>query len=268
MPSETLHPKDHAGRVVLIVGAGTPKGIGFACARTLDDLGAQVAITDLPTTDVREIVGDLVGGPHSACWMDVTEPSSVEAAVDQVVANHGRIDATIIAAGVLSMESFLDVTLDAWERSFAVHARGTLLVGQAVARRMIAQGNGGRIVAVSSNAGRIPRLATVSYGASKAAVIQLVRCMALELAPHGITVNTLCPGSTATSMTVDVQARGDPKRLEGVIKGSLEQWRTGIPLGRLAEPEDQALVAAFLVSDAARHITGQALCVDGGQTFF
>jgi 2,3-dihydro-2,3-dihydroxybenzoate dehydrogenase len=231
--------------------------------------GAQVAIADLPTSGVADVVGRLPGeGPHSAHAVDVTERESVGGLVEAVVARHGHLDATIIAAGVLFMEKFLDVTLEAWEQSFAVHARGTLLVGQAVARQMVRQGTGGAIVAVSSNAGRVPRLATASYCASKAAVIQLVRCMALELAPHGITVNALCPGSTATTMMVDVQARGDPKRLEGVIKGSVEQWRTGIPLGRLAEPADQAAVAAFLIGEAARHITGQALCVDGGQTFF
>ena len=264
-----LLPGNHEGRTALVVGAGSQGGIGYSCAETLAAFGAHVAIADLPTSRVVDFVDRLPGeGPHSAHTVDVTEHESVDGLVEAVVARHGRLDAVIIAAGVLSMEKFLDVTLEGWEQSFAVHARGTLLVGQAVARQMIRQESGGAIVAVSSNVGRVPRLATVSYGASKAAVIQLVRCMALELGPYGINVNALCPGSTATTMMVDVQAQGDPKKLEGVIKGSVEQWRTGIPLGRLAEPADQAAMAAFLISEAARHITGQALCVDGGQTFF
>jgi 2,3-dihydro-2,3-dihydroxybenzoate dehydrogenase len=126
---------------------------------------------------------------------------------------------------------------------------------------------GGRIVAVASNAGRVARLHNASYGSSKAAVIHLVRCMALELAQYQITVNALCPGSTATSMAIDNKSEGNPQKLDDLIRGSLAEWRTGIPLGRLAEVEDQAAAAAFLLSDDAKHITGQALCVDGGQTF-
>ncbi len=264
-----LNVGSHEGRVALVVGAGSQGGIGLACADTLAMLGARVAIADLPNTPVRNLVEKLPNnGRHSGHHVDVTDAESVIHLIEQVIEQHQRIDSLVTAAGILVMENFLDVTLDGWESSFAVNARGTLLVCQAAARQMIRQGAGGRIVAISSNAGRVPRLATVSYGASKAAVIQLVHCMALELAPYGITANALCPGSTATSMMVDVQARGDPERLEGVIRGSLEQWRTGIPLGHLAEPADQAAVAAFLVSEGARHITGQTLCVDGGQTFF
>jgi NAD(P)-dependent dehydrogenase (short-subunit alcohol dehydrogenase family) len=92
--------------------------------------------------------------------------------------------------------------------------------------------------------------------------------MALELARYGITVNAVCPGSTATKMLVDVQAKSNPNLLDGIIHGSIEQWRTGIPLGKLAEPEDQAAMAVFLASEGGRHITGQAINIDGGQTLF
>ncbi len=259
----------HEGKVALVVGAGSRGGIGYSCAVRLAVLGADVAIADLPSTTVKALATELPGaGSHSAHAVDITDPESVESLIEEVRAAHERIDSLISTAGILEMERFLEISVDSWERSFAVNATGVFLLCQAVARRMIRQESGGRMVVVASNAGRLPRLATGAYGASKAAVIQLVRSMALELAEHGITVNALCPGSTATSMMIDGQARGDPKRLEEVVQGSLKQWRTGIPLGRLAEPSEQAAVAAFLVSDGGRHITGQALCVDGGQTFF
>lgn len=257
------------GRVVLVIGAGSAGGIAFACARNLAEQGARVAIADLNASSLSELARSLPGDfAHSAHPMDVTEPSSVERALDEITARHGEVNGAVIAPGVLHNQPFLEITMDAWDKTFAVNCRGVFIAGQAIARRMQAQGKGGRIVAVASNAGRTPRLSTASYGASKAAVIQLVRCMALELAKFQITVNALCPGSTATSMMIENQAGGDMSRLAGVIHGSVEQWRTGIPLGRLADPQDQGAVAAFLMSDGARHITGQAICVDGGQTFY
>jgi 2,3-dihydro-2,3-dihydroxybenzoate dehydrogenase len=256
----------HDGRITLVVGAGSPGGIGYACAIALAEAGATVCLADLDGNAARALAAALPSGGHSGHGVDVRGPASIAALVSEVVERHGRIDSAILAQGVLHNEPFLEITLDAWDATFAVNTRGTFLLAQAVAQHMV-QAGGGRILAVASNSGRVPRLATAAYGASKAAVIQLVRCMALELAPHGITVNALCPGSTATSMMIENQAGGDPARLEGVVKGSLEQWRTGIPLGRLAEPLEQGAVAAFLLADAARHITGQAICVDGGQTF-
>lgn len=257
------------GRVVVVIGAGSKGGIAYACAQTLAEQGAKVAITDLNAAKLPELASALPGGAvHSTHAMDVTDSASVEKALDEVVARHGQIDGAIVASGVLYNQPFLDITMDGWDKTFAVNCRGAFIASQAVAKRLHAQGKGGRIVAIASNAGFTPRLSTASYGASKAAVIQLVRCMALELAKFNITVNALCPGSTATSMAIDVQAGGDMTRLAGVIHGSIEQWRTGIPLGHLAEPSDQAAMAAFLMSDGARHITGQVITVDGGQTFY
>ncbi len=256
-----------SGQTVLVVGAGSVGGIGFACAKAAADAGAKVALADLPGSSVAGLAGQLEGGPHTWHALDATDPGAVAKMVSAVQSENGCIDAAILAQGILRNQPFLDISLDAWDSTFSVNTRSVFLVGQEVARYMAQQGRG-RIVLVASNSGRIPRLETAAYGASKAAVIHLARCMSLELARFGVTVNALCPGSTATSMMIENQARGDLSRLDGVVKGSLEQWRTGIPLGRLADPGDQARAAVFLISDAARHITGQSLCVDGGQTFY
>src|SRR5215213_11717057 len=262
-----LNACDLTGRVALVTGAAG--GIGEATVEAFIQAGATVAAADLAAPDsISTGSGEGREAQLTTHQVDISEPESVERLVAAVVAAHGRIDAFVNAAAILDVQPFLEVTLDSWERTFAVNTRGAFLAGQAVARQMVRQGEGGRIVAIASNIARIPRLNNASYCASKAAVVHLVRCMALELAQYDITVNALCPGSTATPMLVDVQAKGDRSRLEGIIRGSLEQWRTGIPLGRLAEPEDQAAMAVFLATESARHITGQALCVDGGQTLF
>lgn len=262
-----LNGCDLNGRVALITGAAG--GIGQATVEAFLRAGATVAAADLAAPDgARTGSGDEREAQLTTHQVDVSEPGSVERLVGAVVDTHGRIDAFVNAAAILDVQPFLELTLDSWERTFAVNTRGAFLAGQAIARQMVRQSEGGRIVEIASNIARIPRLNNAAYCASKAAVVHLVRCMALELAQYDITVNALCPGSTATPMLVDVQAKGDRSRLEGIIRGSLEQWRTGIPLGRLAEPEDQAAMAVFLATESARHITGQVLCVDGGQTLF
>lgn len=253
------------GRVVLVVGA--QRGIGFACAAALAAAGATVACADLPDSSVDEAGARLGAGGHTAHRVDLTEPLSIEALVRDVVAVHGRLDVLVSAAGVLAPAPFLELTLDQWQRTFAVNATGSVLLAQAAGRQLVRQGGGGRIILFASIIGRhVVRQNNIAYCASKAALIQAARCMALELAPHGIRVNTISPGSTATEMLVDVQARGDPAVLESVIRGNADEWRLGIPLGRLAEPSDQAAMAVFLAGEGSRHITGQDFVVDGGQT--
>ena len=210
---------------------------------------------------------DGIAGDASAHAVDVTDPESVAQLVRAVIEEHGRIDHLVHAAGYLAPMPFLATTIADWEQTFAVNARGSFLVAQAVARQLITAGNGGgRIVLFASIVARGPvRLNNVAYAGSKAAVVQAMRCMALELAPHRITVNAVSPGSTATPMLLGLQVAGEGA-IERVVHGSLDEWRLGIPLGKIASPEDQAAVVAFLLSDAAGHITGQEITVDGGQT--
>jgi 2,3-dihydro-2,3-dihydroxybenzoate dehydrogenase len=249
------------GRVVLVTGA--QRGIGFACADAFVAAGATVACADLPGPILEESVSRL-GSAATAHPVDLSDLSAIPVLANDVLEQHGGLDILVNAAGVLAPESFLTMKPEAWGHTLDVNARGAIFLAQACARTWVDRGVAGRIILFASIAGRsIVRLNNTAYSASKAALIQAARCMALELAPHGITVNTISPGSTATEMLVDVQARGD---VESVIRGNASEWRLGIPLGRLADPSDQAALALFLAGEGARHITGQNLTVDGGQT--
>lgn len=258
---------DLTGRVVLLTGAGSAGGIGFAAAEAMATAGAKVAISDLPTTPLEELVTRLPGGGHSAHEADLTHPDDAIALVRSTIAQHGRLDALVHSAGILIPQPFLEIDPQSWARTIEVNTSATFFIAQAVARHMVANG-GGRIILISSNVGRVPRLNNASYATSKAAVIHLARCMAMELGKHNITVNALCPGSTATSMLLDNQTGGNSSRLEGVIKGSITEWRTGIPLGRISEPAEQAAACVFLASEGGRYVSGQMICVDGAQTYF
>jgi NAD(P)-dependent dehydrogenase (short-subunit alcohol dehydrogenase family) len=254
------------GRVAIVTGAR--RGIGKAVAAGLARAGARVALADIDPVGVRDAASDIARAAGVDTWsagVDVTDAGQVQALVAGTVERFGRLDILVNAAGVLHVRPFLEQTDDEWHHTMAVNATGTFLCCRAAARYLVAQGEGGRIINVASNAARIPRMHNAAYCASKAAVLHLTRVMALELAAHRITVNALCPGATETEMLVQVQAGGDPRRLEGIITGRLDLFRSGIPLGRLARPEEQADAVVFLASDAAAFITGQAITVDGGQ---
>jgi 2,3-dihydro-2,3-dihydroxybenzoate dehydrogenase len=249
------------GRVALITGA--QRGIGLACAEAFVSAGAEVACVDLPGGELEPAV-ERLGPTASAHFADIADVRRAERLVGDAVLRHGRLDILVNAAGTLEPAPFLDMTPEQWDRTNTVNSRGAVFLAQACARHFVSATVAGRIILFASIVGRsIVRPNNTAYAASKAAIIQATRCMALELAPHSITVNTISPGSTATEMLVNVQARGD---VESIIRGNAAEWRLGIPLGRLAEPSDQAALALFLAGDGARHITGQNLAVDGGQT--
>ncbi|GAA1009566.1 2,3-dihydro-2,3-dihydroxybenzoate dehydrogenase [Acrocarpospora pleiomorpha] len=240
--------RDLTGEVALVTGAA--RGIGAAVAAALAGEGAVVAATDVL---LGRTEGDIM---HLTC--DVTDANQVEALVGRVEREIGPIGILVNTAGVLRTGPAAELTADDWRAVFRVNTEGVFHVSSAVARRMIPRRRG-RIVTVASNAGGIPRMGMSAYAASKAAAAMFTRCLGLELAAHGIRCNVVSPGSTDTAMQAGLDR-------EAVLRGDLASFRTGIPLGRIADPADIADAVAFLVSDRARHITMQDLYVDGGAT--
>jgi 2,3-dihydro-2,3-dihydroxybenzoate dehydrogenase len=256
-------PAQLADRVVLVVGAAG--GIGMACVRAFADTGARVAAADVQPSPLAALVSQ-GAGRITAHSVDVADAGSVVRLIEDVETAHGGLDVLVNAAGVLRPASLLDTTVEDWDRAFDVNARGTFLLAQTAARSFVRRRAAGRIIVYASIVARIARPNNVAYCASKAAVVQAARCMALELAPMGITVNVVSPGSTATAMLLGTQMGGNPQARDTVIHGDLAGWRLGVPMGRLAEAEDQAAAAVFLAGPLAGHITGHELIVDGGQS--
>jgi 2,3-dihydro-2,3-dihydroxybenzoate dehydrogenase len=195
--------------------------------------------------------------------LDVRDAGAVDRLVADVEDALGPIGALVTTAGILRPGRLGAITTKDWELSLAVNATGVLHALQAVGPRMAARGTGA-IVTVSSNAARVPRAGMAAYAASKAAASMLTRSVGLELAPAGVRCNVVCPGSTDTPMLHALWDHGGSQ--EQALRGDPDTFRLGIPLGRIAQPQDVAAVVGFLVSPAARHITLQEIVVDGGAT--
>lgn len=189
--------------------------------------------------------------------------AAVRAVVDRIDTQIGPIGMLANVAGILRVASIDALRDEDWDRSFAVNMHGVFHLSRAVAQRMMPR-RAGSIVTVGSNAAFVPRMQMAAYAASKAAAHQFTKCLGLELAEHGIRCNIVAPGSTDTRMQRQLWTNRKTKK--GVIAGSLPAYRTGIPLGRIADPEDIASAVLFLLSNASRHVTLHSLCVDGGAT--
>jgi 2,3-dihydro-2,3-dihydroxybenzoate dehydrogenase len=245
------------GKIALVTGAAG--GIGAAVVRRLREEGAEVVATDLPSDALTA-----VGGPGVRVQpLDVSDGAAVEALFGRMEAELGPIDLVASVAGVLSTTLVGDTSDEEWRRVFAVNADGVFHLGRAAARRMGPRGRGS-FVTVSSNAAGVPRHAMAAYAASKAAATMFTRCLGLELGPKGVRCNIVAPGSTLTPMQTGMWADGDGAGR--VIAGSPETFKAGIPLGKLAKPDDVAEAVIFLLSDKAAHITMTDLYVDGGAT--
>lgn len=253
-------------KVVAVTGAAS--GVGLETARQLALSGANVALLDIDSSALAVALRTIphADGQLMSVPADTAETSQMEGAVQAITARFGRLDGLVANAGIrMRSTRVTELEDDVWDRLMRVNLRGVFVACRAGARPMIAA-KSGAVVAVASISGHVPRIGQSAYCASKAGVIQLARTLALELAEHRIRVNAVCPGTVNTALLKQAQAQDGPQVLRDRIYGSATGFRPGIPLRQIAEPEDVAATILFLLSPAARHITGQTIFVDGGES--
>ena len=249
------------GKVAVVTGAGS--GIGRAAAVRFAAEGAALAVADLNADAAKNTAAQIsaAGGSALAVAADVADRAQVSGCFAQILTEYGRIDVLYNNAGVNSSGSVLDATEDDWDRSFAVNAKGTFLCAQAAAPAMVAAG-GGSIINQGSVAALVGIANFASYCAAKGAVVALTRSMSVDLAPRGVRVNVICPGTVYTPlMEPMLTARGG-----GDMAAGLALTVAKYPIGRLGTPEEIAAVALFLASDDSSFLTGSVLTADGGMT--
>jgi NAD(P)-dependent dehydrogenase (short-subunit alcohol dehydrogenase family) len=240
------------GKVAIVTGGAS--GMGLAAVKRLVEAKAKVVVVDLDGAAANRVAESFFPGTAIGFAADVASESDTDAYVDATVEKFGRVDAFFSNAGILGQQSpLLSSTGVAWRTIMDVNLVGTYLGVRAVGRRMVEQANGGSIVVTASVAGMRSSPGSGIYGASKAGVLSLVRTASRELGPHSVRVNAICPGVTVTNFA-DVS---DPTLRAGMT--SL------IPLGRLAEPDDMARVAVWLLGEGAAYVNGVVLPVDGGR---
>jgi NAD(P)-dependent dehydrogenase (short-subunit alcohol dehydrogenase family) len=268
---------DLGGKTAIVTGAGGEQGIGRAIALRLAQEGANVVVTDVSLEGRQEWGGlaavaqqiEEIGTSSLALKIDIREAGQVQQMVKDSVARFGRIDILVNNAGAPAGPDrvpIVDLPESEWQRVQDINAKGTFLCSQAVARHMVSRSRGGRIINISSSAGREGIARYGAYCASKFAIIGLTQVLAKELGEHAITVNAICPGLTETER---LSGMAEALRPEGVDMEThrqklMDDHAAQVPLGRIAQPADIARTAAFLASEEGGYLSGLALNVSGG----
>ena len=241
-----------AQKVAIVTGA--TQGIGLACAQRLIHEGASVMLVDIKADGAA--AADALGPSARFFAADVSQKADVTAMMDATLAAFGRVDILVNNAGVTHAADFLDLCEDDFDRVMRINLKSMFLCGQAVARQLVKQEQGGCIINMSSVNSELAIPNQVPYVVSKGGINQLTKVMALNLAPYGIRVNGIGPGTILTELAKKA-VLASPEARNTILS------RT--PLGRCGEPEEVASIAAFLASDDASYMTGQTIYVDGGR---
>jgi glucose 1-dehydrogenase len=242
-------------KVALVTGSSS--GIGEAIALAFAREGATVVVNYSRHEDAAQEVLEQIegsGGKGLVVGADVSDPKEVEAMIQQAVGAFGRLDIMVNNAGMERKMPFLETPFEVWKETIAVNLTGTWLGCQAAAKQMVTQGDGGRIINVSSVHEDLAMPTNSPYCATKGGVRMLMRTLAVELAPNDITVNNIAPGAIETPMDAPLEQNPD----------EIKELLSEIPLGRMGKPEEVANLALFLASDSSSYVTGSTLFVDGG----
>lgn len=259
---------DFSTQIAVITGAS--KGIGLGITKAFIQSGAKVAMIDIDAKSLQsaafEINSQMSDTKAFAFVSDISNYNQVELTAKEIYSKVGEPCILVNNAGISSSAPLFDVKVEDWERSIAVNLSGAFYCAQIFAKHMV-NNKYGRIINIASTGGKIGWPRNHAYCSSKSGLIGLTRVLALDLAPHAITVNAICPGNTNTDMMTLVDE--DISRYDGLKIGQfIEEQIQRIPLRKLAEPEDIAWLSLFLCSQYSSHITGQAINVDGGTVMY
>ncbi len=287
LPADTNQLEDNGqlamnrldGKVALVTGAGRRNGLGEAICIRLAEAGARIVVTDIGQPEGHLSSGNIgsagemaavadgirsAGGEAVVAPMDVRDETQVIGAIERAVSAYGQLDILVNNAGIgFLMKPLVEMTADQWRTVLDVNLTGAFLCTKHAAARMIRQGHGGRIINIASQAAKSGHRHMAAYTASKHGMVGLTRSSAMEFGPHGITVNAVCPNHVTTSLGA-VQNEYFARLNGQTVEEYLVAMRARIPLQRVGLPADTAGAVAFLCSDEAAYITGEAMNVSGG----